>query len=67
MEKDMIFGNTLEETKRQLATRQEYDSDPSPKNPIDEENNFLEPCIRGGKKILKDQEEKEMFQKIYRR
>lgn len=63
MAKETIFGIPVEEIERQLSMNPvSYDKN-SPINP----NEFLEPCIRGGKKILADENKRQMMKKIYRR
>lgn len=64
--KDM-FNMTGEQIKKQMGTRQSHDVDPESKfSPIAPGDTFLEPCIRGGEKILNDPEKREMFYRIYR-
>lgn len=63
MSKEMIFGISIEEIDRQLAMNPISCDKNSPIN----SNEFLEPCIRGGKKILADENKRQMLKKIYRR
>ncbi|MCM1249188.1 MAG: hypothetical protein NC251_12265 [Lachnoclostridium sp.] len=59
----MIFGISIEEIDRQLSMNPVSCDKNSPINA----NEFLEPCIRGGEKILKDEKKRNMMKKIYRR
>lgn len=61
---EKIFGLTQDEIKRQSGTTNAVDPE-SNMGPVNPEDGFLEPCIRGGKKILQDPEKKEMFNFIY--
>lgn len=63
MSKKMIFGIDVEEIERQISMNPISCDKNSPIN----ENEFLEPCIRGGKKIMEDEKKREMIKKIYRR
>lgn len=63
MNKEMIFGIEIKEIDRQLSMNQITCDKNSPIN----KDEFLEPCIRGGEKILKDEKKREMMKKIYRR
>ena len=63
MAKETIFGIPVEEIDRQLSMNPVSCDKNSPISP----NEFLEPCIRGGKKILADQNKRQMMKKIYRR
>lgn len=63
MAKETIFGIAMEEIDRQLSM---YPLACDKNSPINS-NEFLEPCIRGGKKILADENKKQMIRKIYRR
>ena len=63
MSKEMIFGVEIEEIKKQLS----MNPIPCDKNSPIKEGEFLEACLRGGEKILKDDKKKEMLKKIYRR
>lgn len=64
--KDM-FNMTWEQIKKQIGTRKDYDVDPESKfSPITPGDTFLEPCIRGGEKMLNDSEKRGMFYRIYR-
>ncbi len=63
MTKEKLFGITMEEIDRQLAMNpMSYDKN-SPINP----DEFLEPCIRGGEKILANEQKRQMIKQIYRR
>lgn len=63
---ETIMGIPIEEIRRQLDARPGYDVDPQSKmRPINPNNGILDPCIRGGKKILQDPELKEMLREIY--
>ena len=67
MNENKVFGLTHEQIKKQLASR-DYEVDPqSGFNSIEPTATFLEPCIRGAKKILSDPEKREMFKSVYRR
>ena len=60
-----IFGYTPEYIARMGKTT--HDVDPQSKlSPINPNDDLLDPCIRGGEKILKDPQKKEMFRRIYR-
>ena len=60
-----VFGLTEEEISCQ--SKDNYSVDPEHKmSPINPDDVFLEPCIRGGEKILDNPEKKEMFKRIYR-
>ena len=62
--KDM-FNMTGEQIRKQMGSR-DYDIAPEAKySPINPNDTFLEPCIRGSQKILNDPEKKEMFYRIY--
>lgn len=62
-----LFNMTEEQIRKQAGTRIGYDIDPESKmSPINPSDTFLEPCIRGSKKILDDPEKREMFYRIYR-
>lgn len=63
MNNDKIFGISIEEIDRQC------DMHPlcCDKNSPIKESEYLEPCIRGAEKILKDEKKREMIKKIYRR
>lgn len=61
---EKIFGITLEEIKRQSSSTHAVDPQ-SNMEPINPNDGFLEPCIRGGKKILDDPDKKDMFNRIY--
>lgn len=63
MSKEMVFGIAMEEIDRQLAMNPISCDKNSPIN----SNEFLEPCIRGGQKILADISKRQMMKKIYRR
>lgn len=63
MAKKTIFGISVEDINRQLSIYPVSCDKNSPINP----NEFLEPCIRGGKKILADENKRQMMEKIYRR
>lgn len=63
MSENMIFGIPIEEIDRQLSM-----------NPVSCDKNvpinageFLEPCMRGGRKVLADKKKRQMIKKIYRR
>lgn len=58
-----IFGISIEEIDRQLNMNLVSCDRNSPFNA----NEFLEPCIRGGRKILEDEKKRQMMKKIYRR
>ena len=61
MEKETIFGVPIDEIRRQLQAKPDYDVDPEyklkPINPVE----TLEPCLRGAQKILVDPELKAMM------
>lgn len=60
-----IFGLTPDEITRQ--GRSTHAVAPQHKlGPIDPDADFLEPCIKGGQKILADPQKREMFHRIYR-
>lgn len=62
---ETIFGYTLEQIARMGKTT--HDVDPEYRlSPINPSDGPLDPCIRGGKKILEDPDKKEMFCRIYR-
>ena len=63
MNNNKIFGISFEEIEKQ------YDKHPlhCDKNSPINENEYLEPCIRGTEKILRDEKKREMMKKIYRR
>lgn len=63
MNDDKIFGISLEEIERQCNMHPLHCDKNSPIN----DGEYLEPCIRGTEKILKDEEKLEMMKKIYRR
>lgn len=64
MSKGEIFGYTRNQIQKQLDFR---DCPVAPKaSPITPTDIFLEPCIRGAKKIIKDPQKKKMFKEIYR-
>lgn len=63
MNKDKIFGISIEEIERQCDMHPLHCDKNSPIN----DNEYLEPCIRGAEKILKDKKKREMMKKIYRR
>ncbi len=62
---EKIFGYTPEQIVCMSKTTHEVDPEYrlSPINPND---GTLDPCIRGGEKILKDPQKKEIFRRIYR-
>lgn len=60
--KKTVFGVDLEKLKKHCSGTQHSCDSNSPIN----ENEYLEPCIRGGNKILNDPQQKEMMKKIYR-
>lgn len=62
MDKNTIFGISLEEIDRQLSMHPLSCDKNSPINL----NEFLEPCIRGGEKILSDDNKRAIIKKIYR-
>lgn len=62
MNNDEIFGIDIEEIKRQCTLNPIHCDKNSPIN----ESEYLEPCIRGAKKILEDNKKREMIKKIYR-
>ena len=60
-----IFGYTPEQIARMGKTT--HDVDPEYRlSPINPNDGPLDLCIRGGEKILKDSQKKEMFRRIYR-
>jgi len=62
---ETIFGYTPEQIARMGKTT--HDVDPEHRlSPINLNDGLLDPCIRGGEKILKDLQKKEMFRRIYR-
>ena len=62
-----MFNLTDEQIRKQAGTKTRRDIDPESKmSPISPCDTFLEPCIRGGEKILADPEKREMFYRIYR-
>ena len=63
MNNNNIFGVSLEEIERQCSMHPIHCDKNSPIN----ETEYLEPCIRGAKKIMEDEKKKEMIKKIYRR
>lgn len=63
MKNDEIFGISIEEVERQCALNPIHCDKNSPIH----ESEYLEPCIRGAKKILEDNKKREMIKKIYRR
>lgn len=58
-----IFGVNLSEIERQCSMNPIHCDKNSPIN----EREYLEPCIRGAKKILGDEKKRELIKKIYRR
>lgn len=63
MNDDKIFGISLEEVERQCNMHTLRCDKNSPIN----NGEYLESCIRGAEKILKDEKKREMMKKIYRR
>lgn len=60
-----IFGYTPKQIARMCKAT--HDVDPEHRfSPINPNDGLLDPCIRGGEKILKDPQKKEMFRRIYR-
>lgn len=58
-----IFGVDVKEIERQCSMNPTQCDKNSPIN----ENEYLEPCLRGAKKILDDPQKRAMIKKIYRR
>lgn len=63
MSNEEIFGIDIKEIERQCTLNPIHCDKNSPIN----ETEFLEPCIRGAKKIIDDDKKREMIKKIYRR
>ena len=67
MNNEKIFGLTEEQLMDQLKKCGNlHEVDPQSKMYPIKSGETLEPCLRGGEKILNDPEEKEMFYRIYR-
>lgn len=60
---EKIFGTGVKEIERQLSMV----TLSCDKNSPIKDNEFLEPCLRGAKKILENEKKKNMMRKIYRR
>ena len=63
MSKEKIFGISVDEIERQCSMNPIQ----CDKNAPIRESEYLEPCIRGARKILEDEKKREMVKKIYRR
>lgn len=63
MPNEKLFGIDIREVKKQIEMNPFSCDMNSPIN----EGEFLEPCIRGAKKILEDEEKRMLMKKIYRR
>lgn len=62
---EKIFGLTLEQIRNQAGKSHEVDPEYA-MGPINPNDTFLEPCLRGAQKILDDPEKKEMMKRILR-
>lgn len=63
MENEKIFGVDVKEIER-ICSKNPILFDKN--SPIDE-SEYLEPCLRGARKILEDEKKRDLLKQIYRR